>query len=57
VDPHGARAEIDRFMREIEENEGTLREIAEIAASNELDLDGLDLEPAPADPRHHAAAQ
>jgi Asp-tRNA(Asn)/Glu-tRNA(Gln) amidotransferase C subunit len=57
MDPHSACAEIERFMREIEENEGTLREIAEIAASNDLDLDGLDVEPAASGPRHHAAAQ
>jgi hypothetical protein len=42
VDPQGACAEIDRFLRELEDNEGTLRELAELAVEEAAPLEELE---------------
>lgn len=39
VDPQGTCAEIDRFMQELEESEGTLRELAELAVDEAFEID------------------
>lgn len=44
LDSQGACAEIDRFMRDIEESEGTMRELAEIAVEEAMAVEELEAE-------------
>jgi hypothetical protein len=47
VNPEGTCAEIDRFMRELEDSEGTLRELAELGVDEVIEIEELEVERAP----------
>jgi hypothetical protein len=47
VDSHDTCAEVDQLMQDLEENEGTLREITELAMEEAIELEALEAEHLP----------